>query len=129
MVGFLVRLVVNTLALLAMANYSGGSIEVKSNTAAVIAVLVLGLVNAFIKPVVLFVAQIVTCALSILTLGLWSLVLAWFINGVMFLLVSALVPGFEVKGLWVACWAALVMAIINALLTLLLQGDRSADAR
>jgi putative membrane protein len=75
---------------------------------ALIAALVIGLLNATVG---LFL-KIVTFPLSILTLGLFLLV----INGVMILLASSIVPGFHVVGLGPAFWGALVLALLGMLI-------------
>jgi putative membrane protein len=74
-------------------------------SAALVAALVLGLVNTFIKPVLL----LLTLPLNILTLGLLTFV----INALLILLTSALVPGFVVTGFWWALLFSLVLSIIN----------------
>jgi putative membrane protein len=73
--------------------------------AALVASLVLGLVNIFIKPILVFL----TLPLNILTLGIFTLV----INGILILIVSSIVPGFRVGGLGMAIIFAIVLAIIN----------------
>lgn len=75
---------------------------------ALIAALVIGLLNATVG---LFL-KIVTFPLSILTLGLFLLV----INGVMILVASAVVPGFRVAGLVPAFWGAVVLALLGMLI-------------
>ena len=72
--------------------------------------LVLGLVNAVIKPILV----LVTLPLTILTLGLFYLV----VNGLAFGLAAALVPGFHVAGLWPALLAALVVSLVSWLIGL-----------
>lgn len=72
---------------------------------ALIAAVVLGALNLFIRPILL----ILTLPITILTLGLFSLV----INAVLILLASAVVPGFVVADFWAAFFFALVLAIIN----------------
>lgn len=74
---------------------------------ALIAAAVLGIVNAIVKPV-LFV---VTLPFTIVTLGLFLLVL----NMIMLWLTAALVPGFEVHGVATTFVASLVLAIVGAL--------------
>ncbi len=77
--------------------------------AALIAALVIGLVNATLG---LFL-KIVTFPLSILTLGIFWLV----INALMLMFASALLkPDFVVRGFWPAFWGAIVLALINMLL-------------
>jgi putative membrane protein len=75
---------------------------------ALIAALVIGLLNATVG---LFL-KIITFPLSILTLGLFLLV----INGVMILVASSLVPGFRVYGLGPAFWGAVVLALLGMLI-------------
>jgi putative membrane protein len=72
---------------------------------ALIAALVIGLLNATVG----FVLKIVTFPLSILTLGIFLLV----INGLMILLASAVVPGFRVTGFAPAFWGAVVLALLG----------------
>ncbi len=115
MLSFLIRLAISALALLGIANLSGGAIAVSSLGDALIAALVLGLVNAFIKPVLEWIAQALTLPLSCLTLGLWSLLLSWLINGLTFYGVAAVVDGFNVKSFGAALLGALAMSVVNAL--------------
>jgi putative membrane protein len=75
---------------------------------ALIAALVIGLLNATVG---LFL-KIITFPLSILTLGIFLLV----INGLMILLASSVVPGFHVSGLGPAFWGALVLALLGMLI-------------
>ncbi len=72
---------------------------------ALIAAVVLGALNLFIRPILL----ILTLPINILTLGLFSLV----INALLVLLAAALVPGFAVAGFWTAVLYALALSIIN----------------
>jgi putative membrane protein len=74
---------------------------------AVIAALVLALVNAVIKPIVSLLALPVT----ILTLGLFSLV----INAAMLYLAAAVVPGFDTVGFWQTVLAALIIAVVTSI--------------
>lgn len=72
---------------------------------ALIAAIVLGALNLFIRPI-LFV---LTLPITILTLGLFSFV----INAGLVLLASYLVPGFQVAGFWAALLFAFVLSVIN----------------
>jgi putative membrane protein len=74
---------------------------------ALIAAVVIGLLNATLG----LLLKIVTFPLSILTLGLFLLV----INGLMILLASGVVPGFKVFGIVPAFWGAVVLAILGML--------------
>lgn len=70
-----------------------------------IAAVVLGALNLFIRPILMVLALPIT----VLTLGLFSLV----INALLVMLASVLVPGFMVDGFWTALLFALVLAVIN----------------
>ena len=115
MISFLIRLVISALALLVIANISGGAIAVSSLGVALVAALVLGLANAFVKPVLEFVAQALTLPLSCITLGLWSLVLSWLLNGLMFYVVGEVVKGFTVRNFGAALVGSLVLSGVNAI--------------
>ena len=67
--------------------------------------LLLGLVNAFVRPVV----TILTLPVTIITLGLFLLV----VNAAMIGLVGWLLPGFQVEGLWPAILAAIVTGVVS----------------
>jgi putative membrane protein len=72
---------------------------------ALVTALVLGLLNTFMRPILI----ILTLPINILTLGLFTLV----INALLILATSAIVPGFQVKGLFTAILFSLVLTIIN----------------
>jgi putative membrane protein len=80
---------------------------------ALIASLVIGLLNATVG---LFL-KIVTFPLSILTLGLFLLV----INGVMILVAAAVVPGFRVQGFAPAFWGAVILALLGMVIRAILR--------
>ncbi|MFA7216388.1 MAG: phage holin family protein [Candidatus Paceibacterota bacterium] len=73
---------------------------------ALVLAVVLGAINAFIKPVLV----ILTLPINILTLGLFTLV----INGLLVMLASTIVPGFTVDGFWWALLFALTLSVVNA---------------
>ncbi|MFV0340251.1 MAG: phage holin family protein [Parachlamydiaceae bacterium] len=104
----LIRLVISTLAVFVAAYILPGiSLEGGFTTALVVAI-VLGLVNTFIRPILL----VLTIPLNILTLGLFTFV----IMALMVMLVSALVPGFVVDGFWWAMAFAIIFSLINAII-------------
>jgi putative membrane protein len=111
--GFLIRLMVNAIALFVVANVVPG-IHVSGLTGALIAALILGIVNAVLRPILV----IVSLPLEVLTLGLFTLV----INALLFWLVGALHVGLYVDGFWPAFWGAIVMTIVSWLLSLLTRG-------
>ena len=69
------------------------------------AALVLGLINAIVRPVLL----VLTLPLTLVTLGLFLFVL----NALCLWLTSAIVPGFEVRGFWPAFWGALIVSALS----------------
>jgi putative membrane protein len=102
--GFLIRVLVNALAIWLATEIVPG-IEARSVTAVVAAALVLGLINAIVRPVLL----VLTLPLTLVTLGLFLFVL----NAVCLWLTSAVVPGFDVRGFWPAFWGALVVSALS----------------
>lgn len=112
----LLRWLINGLMLLLVA-YLFPSITLTGLFSALFTALLLGLVNALIRPVLL----VLTLPITVLTLGLFTLV----INGLLFWLVSALVPGFHVAGFWSAFWGALVYSVLSWVAsTLIVERDR-----
>ena len=105
----LIRLVINIVAILIIAYLFPKVIRVEGFWAALIAAFLLGVVNAIIRPVLVFL----TLPITILTLGLFLLV----INGLMLWLVSALVKGFQVNGLWGAVLGSILISIVSWILS------------
>ena len=106
--GLALRWILNALALLLTAWLIPG-IEINGLGAALIAALVLGVVNAIIRPVVL----LFTLPLNVITLGLFTLV----VNALMLLIVKAVVDGFVVSGFWTAFIGSIVLTIISGVLS------------
>ena len=104
MIRLLVVWLINALALMAVA-YLMPSIQVSSFGAALVAALVLGLVNAVVRPILV----LLTLPVTILTLGLFIFVL----NGLLFWMVGSWLQGFEVAGFWPAVFGAIVFSIIS----------------
>jgi putative membrane protein len=104
---FLARLLI--LAVVIFLVSKGGLLKVDSFLAALYGSVVLALVNAFLKPVLRFVAFPLTVA----TLGLFALVL----NVLLFYLVVALVPGLHIVGFLQTVVAAFVVSVTTAVLT------------
>jgi putative membrane protein len=112
---FIIRLVVNAVAVFLAANLVPG-IHVSGPGTALLAGLILGFVNALIKPV-LFV---LTLPFTILTLGLFIFV----VNAICLALVAWLVPGFTVAGFGAALLGAIVISAVSWLLHALLDERR-----
>ena len=104
MIRLLIVWLINALALMAVA-YLMPSIEVSSFGAALVAALVLGLVNAFVRPVLV----LLTLPVTILTLGLFIFVL----NGLLFWMVGSWLQGFWVGGFWAGVLGAIVFSVIS----------------
>lgn len=104
---------INAAALFAV-SYLMQSVQVSDVGAALIAALVLGLVNTLIRPLLV----LLTLPVTLLTLGLFIFV----INGLMFWAVAGLLGGFHVAGFWSAVGGALLYSLISwALSALLLE--------
>ncbi len=82
-----------------------------------VSAIVLGILNSFIRPVV----QILALPISILTFGIFALV----VNAVMLLLASLIVPGFHIAGFWSAFWGAIVLSIISTFLSSISKPNQS----
>lgn len=107
--------VLNALALLAVA-YLVPGIHVAGFTAALVAALVIGLVNMLIKPVLV----LLTLPITVLTLGLFILV----INGLLFYAVGSWLEGFEVNTFLAGVIGALLYSIFTWLLSALLIDNK-----
>lgn len=103
--GFLVRLLITALGLWVAARVLPAGITFTSTGALIVSALVLGVVNALIRPVIFFL----TLPLTILTLGLFILI----VNGVSLAFVAWLVPGFHVAGLWSATGGAIIVSLTS----------------
>lgn len=104
-----IRLAIGMVVIFGVAYLSDGSLlQVDGWSAAFWAALVLGIVNAVIKPVV----SVLTFPVTIITLGLFALV----VNALMLYLVGWIVPGVEMVGFWQTLVAALIISIITSLL-------------
>ncbi len=103
----LLRLIVLALAIFIASNIIQG-VEVDTFTTLIIVSVVFAVVNAFIKPILV----ILTLPLTILTLGIFILIL----NGALVLLVSSVVPGFHVASLFTAILFSIVVSLISSLL-------------
>ncbi len=104
MKGFVFRLVITAVGLLAAAEIVPG-ITIVGWRSLIVSALVLGIVNAIVRPVLLFL----TLPITVLTLGLFLLV----VNGISLVIVAWLVPGFAVAGLGAATLGALVVGITS----------------
>ncbi len=102
--GFVVHVVV-TAVLLMILSWVVDGIEVRDGKAALFGALMLGLANAFVRPILV----LLTLPVTLLTLGLFLLV----VNALMLMLAAAIVEGFEVEGFGAAMWGSIGLAILN----------------
>ena len=100
----LIHWIVSTVAIL-IAAYLIPGVTVTLTGALVLAV-VLGIINIFIRPIL----RILTLPLTILTLGIFSLIL----NALLVMLAGAIVPGVTIAGFWAAFFFAILISLINA---------------
>lgn len=75
---------------------------------ALFVVVVLSLVNIFIRPLI----QLISLPLNVITLGLFSLI----INALLFLLVAKFSPGFQIDGFWSGLFGALILSVMTPLI-------------
>jgi putative membrane protein len=115
-VRFLLRLLLNGVAVM-VAAYLIPGIRLATPATAIIAGIVLGLVNAIIRPVLI----LLTLPFTILTLGLFIFV----VNAICLVLAAWLVPGFSISGFGAAFVGALVITLVSWLLSGLLIDKRS----
>lgn len=108
--------IINALALLII-TYLVPSIHIRSFGTALIIALVLGLINAVLRPVLI----ILTLPVTIVTLGVFILV----VNALCFWLAASLLKGFEVSGFWSAFFGSILYSIVSWLLSALIFGNRS----
>jgi putative membrane protein len=110
--GLLLRIIVNAVALLAVA-YLVPGISVTGFVGALIAAVVLGVVNAVLKPILI----ILSLPLEIITLGLFTFV----INALLFWFVGQLGLGLAVHGFWPALIGSIVLSIVSMILSALVR--------
>lgn len=106
---FLIRMVVNAVAILLIGYLLPQVVSVDGVTAALAAAFVLGLVNAIVRP--LFV--LLTLPITVVTLGVFLLV----INGLLLGLVAYIVPGFHVNGFLGAVVGSILLSVVSWILT------------
>jgi putative membrane protein len=107
MVSFIVTILVTALSLLILSRINIG-LEIENIGTALIAALVLGLLNATLRPILGFLAFPIT----FLTLGLFSIVL----NAIVLYLAAAMVKGFQIRNFLAAIIAAILLGILNGII-------------
>ncbi len=117
MTAFLIRWVVTTIAVFAAEKLIPG-IRCDTTGALLGASLLLGIVNAFIRPVLL----LLSLPFIIVTMGLFIFV----VNALLLMLVAALIPAFHVDGFWSAFFGAIIIGIVSWILS---SFFRTSDGR
>lgn len=107
MPGILIRWLTTTAAIVATAYLLDG-IQVSGFLSALFAAAMLGILNAFFRPI----ALLLTLPINILSLGLFTFI----INALMLKMASGLIPGFDVYGFWTAIFGSLLISVISWLL-------------
>ena len=120
----LLRRLINALAIYAASKLVSG-IKVEDEWAIIAVALILGLVNAFIRPLLKFF----TCPLIVLTLGLFLFVINAAMLAFTAWVAGQLGIGFEVAGFGAAFWGALVISLVSLALTLLIRGEEKEKSR
>ncbi len=108
-----IHLLVSTIAII-VATYIIPGATVTLGSAIVVAI-VLGIINVFIKPII----KVITLPITVITLGLFSLV----INALFIILAAKIVPGFVISGFWTAFFFSIVLSLINAFFGLLKDNE------
>ncbi|NLW17478.1 MAG: phage holin family protein [Firmicutes bacterium] len=102
---------VNAAALYVIARYLVPGVWYSSELAIIIAALVLGVFNAFIRPIFL----ILTLPFNLITFGLFTFV----VNGLMLKFATWFVPGFTIPGFWTTVWVSMLMSLFSAVVNTL----------
>ena len=108
MKGIFLRWLILTFSIIAT-SYLIDGIQVSGFVSAFFAAAILGILNAFFRPILL----ILTLPVNILSLGLFTFV----INAIVLMMVSSVIPGFEVYGFWSAVFGSLLISLVSWLLT------------
>jgi putative membrane protein len=104
MKGILVRWLVLTAAII-VASYVFDGIQVKGFFSAFFAAAILGVLNAFFRPILI----ILTLPINILTLGLFTFV----INALLLKMASGVISGFDVRGFWAAVFGSVIISVVS----------------
>ena len=102
--GILIRWMILTAAI-TVASYVIGGIQVKGFFSALRAAAILGILNAFFRPILI----VLTLPINILSLGLFTFI----INAMLLKMASGVISGFEVYGFWPAVFGSLIISIVS----------------
>ncbi len=111
----ILRILLTAVAVIILANFLPG-VTIAGFTSAIIVAVVLALLNGIVKPVLV----ILTLPITIITLGLFLLV----INACIILLANHFVSGFTVDGFWIALLFSLLLSLLQSILFSVLKDDK-----
>jgi putative membrane protein len=111
---FLINLILSAIAVFALAALLSG-VSIENFLTAVVVALVLAFLNAIVKPILI----VLTIPVTVITLGLFLLV----INTIIILLADKLVEGFYVEGFWWAMLFSVLLSLVSSILGSLVKGD------
>ncbi len=112
--GFLVLFAVNALTLW-IVSLIVPAIEFKTSGGLIITAILIGLLNTYVKPIL----KLLTLPITIITLGIWLLIL----NLLLFYFVDWLVPGFEMHGFWGSLVGVILYSILSSIFNSMLGAD------
>jgi putative membrane protein len=115
---FIIRLIISTLAVL-ITSYLLPGVYLDSFSTAIIVAIVLGCLNAVVKPILIFFSL----PAVVFTLGLFLLV----INTLIILITDNLIQGFRVDGFWRALLFSIVLSIVTSILNAIKRRDEQAE--
>lgn len=111
----LLKWIVLTVSIL-LVSYLLNGIKVDHFLTAFFAAAVLGILNSIVRPILI----LLTLPINLLTFGVFTFI----INAALLMLVSAMIPGFDIDGFWTAVWGSILISIINAVLNWILRDSR-----
>ncbi|MEN2434094.1 phage holin family protein [Weeksellaceae bacterium A-14] len=111
----IIRLLITAISAFCLAKYLNIGVHIDDFTSALVFAVVLGILNAILKPLLSFIGL----PLTVMTLGLFSLV----INAVVVMVAAYFVKGMEVEGFWWAMLFSIVLSFITSVLSGLLTSD------
>lgn len=117
---FIIRLLINALALWLIAKYVPGFTMTGSFWTPIIAALIFGIVNALVRPIVL----LLTLPLTVVTLGLFIII----VNALMFWLVTWITPNFKVSGFVPALIGAIIMMVVSYIVNAIFKAEEAPRA-
>jgi len=110
----IIRIFVTAVLVMLISHFMRG-VHVASFTTSIIVAIVLGLLNIFIKPILI----LLTLPVTLVTFGLFLLV----INALMILLCTEIVGGFAVDGFWTAVFFSIILSILQSIMYSLTGGE------